>query len=406
MQIITSRASRCGASRAGIAAALAGSALFGPAQAQTMQMPSSMDQLEKLLREQHTAQARQTYQLQAIRQQLDEQSRLNEQQDWQWMGGLTVLLTAALALAWLYSRWPAWRMALAASKERKTQQLKSALAKKQLMAQRMREENEQISGGDEIDHTGSGMLAHLLRRRKFKHAVRDDGVKSGWKVFLDDSDSQLLADEAVREYELRKTVGLDKQGFGSVSAADTEKTDLQAQQTESAWAAMQDVPLNVAATEVGAEVQRIRSNLRQRREERNLTTMTATASADLAAGGFDSPALYAEEAPCSTPAALIPLASPLPAPTVTAPVASNSQILASEKITNTEIRREPALSTSFSVSSLPSSTETETRLALGYEFQKLGQLDEAAMLYEEVLAIGNAVDQFHARKLLSALPGR
>lgn len=63
-------------------------------------------------------------------------------------------------------------------------------------------------------------------------------------------------------------------------------------------------------------------------------------------------------------------------------------------------------STSFSISSLPAHTEAETRLALGYEFQKLGQHDEAAQLYEEVLAMGSGIDQQRARQLLSALPGR
>ncbi len=351
--------------------------VLGAAQAQTTLFNSPLDQLESLLREQQSLQALQTNQLQALRQQLDDHAQLSSMQDMQWLGSLGLLIIVLLVLVWLSSRRVTWQMAWAARKERRAAQRKMTMHAPAQRHTPWHEDAEQIRGGSQIDHSGSGILAHVLRRRKAKQAKPAHPVLPSWKASIEDVDSQTLADEAVLEYELRKTVGLEEPETSALNTASQEtaampisSADAQSLLADTAWQAMQEVPLNATMVDVGSEVQRIRSNLRLRREERQLTTVTAAE--------FNEPAVSSTS--CIEPS------QPVESPSKAAPAEPETVL--------------------FSMSSMPSATEAETRLALGYEFQKLGQLDEASLLYEEVLVIGSAVDQFRARQLLSALPGR
>ncbi len=384
---------------------------------------STVDQLELLLREQQSLQTRQTQQLQTLRQRLDDQARVNDLQDWQWTGGLAFMLLLVFALAWLAKQWPLWQQERAARQA----QLRTARVKAAtdglINLKRNFEDSGQISGGSEIDHSGPGMLKHLLRRKKTHQAFARSGGKPGRMAIPDEPDSQMLADEAVREYELRRTVGLDEPPEPSPESAKAVMNQ-QEVDTESAWLAMQEIPLDSpsqAQLEVSVEVQRVRTGLRVRREKRHLAVLQVAEPLT----NTDTPkenALEEHAAQMTYQVAHQHVVQTAQEPTDVAvwipghtgsdskpgslDVALPSVQPKQEEHDAVRLATGLSESASFSVSSLPAYTEAETRLALGYEFQKLGQLDEAALLYEEVLVIGAMLDQTRARKLLSALPYR
>lgn len=442
---------------------------------------TAVEQLEQLLREQQGLQMRQTQQLQSIRQQLDEQERANAAQDWQWVGGLALMLLLGMVGVWLLQQgsarwagqwvnpWASWKQARLARREQRQARREQAATERMLRQRETPEASANISSdhlrtadeaADEIDHSGPGALENLLRktrikralkreRRQARHAPPDDlPAGQGWLAVLDEPDSQLLADEAVREFELRRAVGLQAEPElppASAKAAQRQHTI----DTESAWQAMQEIslaePLQAEAAEsgpapagasvrmstgvgvgVGAtveagvdvslEVQRVRSGLRMKREQRHLTVLPAAEPIDTGSSfpqtlrtgmECDIPVDDPEETSAPAPHQSMAAAAPVLAHAPDAAVALDASGTEPRVSPPTAGSAAPAASAhSFSISSLPAHTEAETRLALGYEFQKLGQHDEAAQLYEEVLAMGAGIDQTRARQLLSALPGR
>lgn len=434
-----------------------------PAMAQepgSIEKTAAVDQLEQLMREQQSLQMRQTQQLQSIRQQIDEQERMNAQQDWQWVGSLALLLLLAISSAWLMRQWPQWQQARLARQQQRQQQREQAATAQMLRQAPAAEDAADVwadgyGDGGEIDHSGPGALENLLRRVKLKKALKRERRKAqseplsdlpagqGWLAVLDEPDSQWLADEAMREFELRRAVGLQPEPeLPPASAKAAERQH--AIDTESAWQAMQEISLaespsalrdesspvftgeaaGVGATveagiDVSLEVQRVRSGLRARREQRNLTVLPAAEPMDEATTAQQTLRTDVEcDIPVSLPEETIAESAQAPAldrqalAAQRADVAADLDALVTQHHSNSQAMlgaEQPTSSrsgTSFSISSLPAHTEAETRLALGYEFQKLGQHDEAAQLYEEVLAMGSSIDQQRARQLLSALPGR
>jgi tetratricopeptide (TPR) repeat protein len=418
---------------------------------------AAVDQLEQLMREQQSLQMRQTQQLQSIRQQIDEQERMNAQQDWQWVGSLALLLLLAVSSVWLMRQWPYWQQARLARQQQRQEEREQAATAQMLRQAQPHDEAADMGAdwhgdGGEIDHSGPGALENLLRKVKLKKALKRERRKAqskplsdlpagqGWLAVLDEPDSQLLADEAMREFELRRAVGLQQEPeLPPASAKAAERQH--AIDTESAWQAMEEILLaespsashvensssisgesvGVGATveagvDVSLEVQRVRRGLRARREQRKLTVLpaaeprdeVATTQQTLHAGvQCDIPVSLPEEAMAES--ALEAASDDQSVAAQAVDVAADLDALVTQHHSNSHAilgAAQHTSHTSFSISSLPAHTEAETRLALGYEFQKLGQHDEAAQLYEEVLAMGSGIDQQRARQLLSALPGR
>ena len=452
-----------------------------PARAQdgaSSEKKAAVNQLEQLMREQQGLQMRQTQQLQSIRQQLDEQARTNAEQDVQWAGGLALIVVVVLSGIWLAHKWSSqwsgkwaekqqhWREARLAKQQQRQAQRAQAATEQLMRFQSAPDEAEASSveqvgrvggNGSEVDHSGPGVLGHLLRRTHLRRALRKSRREEnalhndlpgatpagepkgpGWLAVLDEPDSQLLADEAVREFELRRAVGLQQEPELTPASAKAAQRQ-HAIDTESAWQAMEEISLidslpawesasggQELGIDVSLEVQRVRSGLRARREQRNLTVMRAAEPVVTTADATISvrPGLVCDielSLPDDEATGTPPDAGVSSAPAVTSrvplvvqpmltiePVEAPQQRTAAaleKKATPQKDHVQYAADASFSVSSLPAQTEAETRLALGYEFQKLGQHDEAAQLYEEVLAIGSSIDQKRAQQLLHALPG-
>lgn len=418
-------------------------------QAQSTAKASTIDQIELLLLEQQTLQLRQTQQLQGLRQQLDEQNRLNELQDWQWAGGLSALLILALVGVWFAAQWPAWQRARSSKQALRNAQRVEAATQDLLRQGKPGADASRISAGGGIDHSGPGLIEQVLRWRKLKQAVKQSEAKAGWKASLEEPDSRLLADDAVREYELRKTVGLQEE----LAAAEKRESKIEEVNVETAWQAMQEIPLEVpleaplvdSTSDVTVKVQRVRKTLQQRRQERVLGEIAGNASypsseddVDSARLDFELPSDLPEVKPqknqvgkhrtqnsSAPPSGEILLGlrdAQLPQPrepelsvTVDAdletslsalvPPSAAALVSSPAPLQDSSSSYSPGLWSSFSPS-VRGMTHTETLLALAQEFAKLGQFDEAAMLCEEVQNTGTVAEQFRARQYLGSLPGR
>jgi FimV-like protein len=345
---VTSAGKKRDASKAGWLPVLAGMLMPALAQAEA----KSMEQIEGLMREQQALQSSQSVQIQNLRQQLGSQALENRSQDWQLTGGLLSVLLVALMGAWLLARWPRWQQA---------------------------------------------------RQQKKQARSAEPTPDSNWLVQIDDLDSRFLADDALREYELRKTVGLISEGDDAAQNSAVEKK--KAAGVEDVWHSLEEVALadelepDVAKPEpemkvdidldtaqpgavnvdVSQEVQRVRKSLQERRKDRSLQTVTITQAAAQELGqtlGIEASA------------------SDL---TVNACAVDTSWSDAQEKSQDSF----DGVSTSVRAMS-----DGETRLALAHEFEKLGAKDEAAQLFEEVLASGLPDEQARARRFLQQMPGR
>jgi hypothetical protein len=376
---------------------------------------SPVDQIERLMSEQQALQSHHTQQLQSLRQQLDEQALVNQTQDWQLAGGFMAALLMALAAAWLFTRWPAWQQAWQARREAKAvpEPVPAIIHRDAADFQ-----SSGLAGGGVVDASGPGILANLVRKRKQLSSAKAPAVDSEWLAQLDELDSQFLADDALREYELRKTVGLsrDQDDVLQQERAASKPCD---QSAEAIWQAMQEVSLDLdpavseeaISVDVGAEVQRVRKALQERRHQRALHQLhnsEANAAQELADHlDFEFPAPAPEESDetdsaqvAQVPELIQSAAEPSAKPT---PEASTPEgALPAQELVLSYVQEVPD---SFSPS-VRAMSDAETRLALAQEFEKLGQLDEAATLCEEVLATGTAAEQFRARQVLSSMPGR
>ncbi len=423
--------------------------VFSQEQAQSPAKASTIDQIELLLIEQQTLQLRQTQQLQGLRQQLDAQNRLNELQDWQWAGGLSALLILALVGVWFAAQWPAWQRARSSKQAQRNAQRVEAATQDLLHPNKPGADESRISAGVGMDLSGPGLIEQVLRWRKLKQTVKQSEAKAGWKASLEEPDSRLLADDAVREYELRKTVGLQEE----LAAAEKRESKIEEVNVETAWQAMQEVPLEVpmeatsleSSWDVSVKVQRVRKALQQRRQERVLGEIAGNSSypsseedVDSAALDFELPSDLPEAKPqknqvgkdrtqnsSAPPSGEILLGlrdaqvpqprEPEPSVTVAADLETSLSALALPSTPAIASSPAPFQDSSSSYSqglwssfspSVRGMTHTETLLALAQEFEKLGQFDEAALLCEEVLNTGTVADQFRARQYLGSLPGR
>jgi FimV-like protein len=138
---------------------------------------------------------------------------------------------------------------------------------------------------------------------------------------------------------------------------------------------------------VGLEVQRVRKALQQRRELRSLSSPPA--HAQIPAQVQEQAAAMPEQTCAVEPAE------------ITKPVPPDE--LQEEQDLALSYVQEPADHFSPSVRVM---SDAETRLALAREFEKLGQMDEAAQLCEEVIASGSDEERKRAQKYLHQLPGR
>jgi hypothetical protein len=396
---------------------------LAPATAQTQQdganaAASPVEMMEQLMREQQAVHSRHALQIQNLRQQIDQQTVQNQAQDWLLASSLAGAMLMVLAGAWLLSRWPQWQQARhqrqARRSERQAMQAAAAL-RTDLRSSIKSSEREDfaVSGlhaGGEIDHSGPGMLARVLGQRKLRQKLSEPTPDALWLTQIDELDSHFLADDALREYELRKTVGLiptSEEQAESVQA----KSQASEQGLEAVWESMHEVPLapveaenaakpDAAVVDVSLEVQRVRKALEARRQRR----------ASLIAESANAVAKEEDEPVVSEPVLAL----------ATEPVAkeeSSTQFAQIELAPEPEARpvavdvdemrvsyvQEPSDTFSPSIRAM---SDAETRLALAREFEKLGQFEEAAQLCEEVLASGDATEKFKARQVLSALPGR
>lgn len=390
------------------------------------------------MREQQDLQAQHANQIQSLRQQLDAQASLNQAQDWQMVGGLAGALLMALAVAWLLTRWPMWRHAWAEWRSAAAIKPRADLKEHNLAAFQA----SSLGGGSQVDHSGPGMLAHLMRKRKIRRNLKAPDVHSGWLAQLDEPDSQMLADDALREYELRKTVGLSTRE-DEAPAKKPSPAQPPHESFEALWRTLQEVPLEqateqeVVRVDVSTEVQRVRKTLQQRRQERVLGQIAGCSKSEggqeEAAGiDFVLPVHSATDHAATQAACIEPFsAEPAKVASLSQPVIDLQDEPAS-KLAQPEPEPEPCfieavvdaspdpacapdeelalsyvqeIADTFSPS-VRAMSDAETRLALAQEFEKLGQLDEAAVLCEEVLTIGTVAEQFRARQYLSSLPGR
>ncbi len=414
----------------------------------------SVDQIERLMREQQALQNSHAQQLQTLREQFDAQANIHQAQDWQLVAGTAAAMLIALAVTWALARWTGWRRHLAANRPATAApmpQVKTNDSDRENGDQVVAfEAHTLIAGGGgggsggRVDTSGAGWVAHVLRKRKAKlkpkskikpkqsKPVQTQVEDSEWIAQLDELDSHFWAVDALREYELRKTVGLDSEDrLAPVTPAETQPATKTAtnNSVEAMWQAMQEVPLEPshkddlaprlalssepvpqdALVDVGAEVQRVRKALHQRRHQRALGQLTSTSHSVLDApekrDGIDfaqlehtafeqdeTPTAKANYADMSVAAALRD-ARPTDQRRARAP-------------TNDSSASDGADAASLFSPSVRSLSDAETRLALAQEFLKLGQHDGAALLCDEVLATGTAAEQFKAQKFLQSLPGR
>jgi FimV-like protein len=405
---VTSAGNKRDASKAGWLPVLAG--MLWPALAQAE--AKSMEQIEGLMREQLALQSSQSVQIQNLRQQLGSQALENQTQDWQLTGGLLSVVLVALMGAWLLARWPRWQQARLQKKQARSAERtqtarhreKHSLPQAQLDAAfGVAFVASGLHSGAEIDHGGQGIVRRLVRKTKRHQRMSEPTPDSNWLVQIDDLDSRFLADDALREYELRKTVGLISEGDDAAQNSAVEKK--KAAGVEDVWHSLEEVALadelepDVAKPEpemkvdidldtaqpgavnvdVSQEVQRVRKSLQERRKDRSLQTVTITQAAAQELGqtlGIEASA------------------SDL---TVNACAVDTSWSDAQEKSQDSF----DGVSTSVRAMS-----DGETRLALAHEFEKLGAKDEAAQLFEEVLASGLPDEQARARRFLQQMPGR
>jgi hypothetical protein len=327
-------------------------ALACPCFAQT----GSIDQIERLLQLQQALQQQHAQQLSTLQLQLQEQERASATQDWQWALTFALGLFGLALAAWVAKQWQIRRAQGATNEERLFRRYRA-----------------NIYAPPVID-TAEPVFGSLSRK-----AALDPE---------DDMDSQLLADEALREFELRRTVGL-------MPATPAEPTAVQPPpqaQIDQAWEEMREVSLDsdthpadqdtpANAVDVSIEVQKVRKHLHLRRMER---TQVASPT---------NPLTHEASLPAETAASapLEPVITPMPAPasptlTLPQPHASSAELIF------------PASQRGMS--------EMEIRLALAQEFRRLGQIAEAEQLCNEALHAGNATEQHSARQLLESLPGR
>jgi Tfp pilus assembly protein FimV len=240
---------------------------------------------------------------------------------------------------------------------------------------------------------------------------------SEWLAQLDELDSQFLAEDALREYELRKAVGLISEDDHRLQAAAAQQS--QAAGVDDVWHSMEEVPLvsdddeaakleaakpELAHVDVSMEVQRVRKALHERRKTRHLQALTITESAaQESEQELDFQVCMAE------PVAQTELAH-----------TQFEAVIAAEKPAEVcheiaEVAAEPNAERVLSYvqehadrfsPSVRAMSDAETRLALAKEFEKLGQLDEAAQMCEEVLQSGSPEEQAKAQHYLRQLPGR
>ena len=377
------------------------------------QTSAQVEQVERLIQQQMQLQRQHAQQISGLQQQLQQQAELNATQDWRWVMVFIAVLLSCMALGILKSRWLVW---LAKGRKvlhhYKTANLVAHKRAPSLKAQADFSASH-VGHGQSIDQselTRPGMLARLLKRR-LQHrssVAQDSQPDSQWSApqsVLDDTDSQVLADEALREFELRRTVGLLPDTPAVVSEQQTASQE-RAHQMEAAWAAMEEVPLTSADTNaaseqasgtafvnVSAEVQRVRKSLQQRRVQRDLDLVIPAPSEPIVLE-IQLPEQASSPAPASvlTPTAIAQAELGKPAPQVQAEVAPNTAPLPS------------SIELSFPASQRNLS-EGEVRLALAQEFRRMGQMEEAATLAEEVISQGNESERRSARLLLSSLPG-
>jgi FimV-like protein len=377
------------------------------------QASEQVEQIERLMQQQMQLQRQHAQQISGLQQQVQEQAVLNATQDWHWVMIFIAVLLSCMALGFLKSRWPMW---LAKCREALHHNKIANLAARDGALNRKPQADFSASHmgyGQSIDQselTGPGMLARLLKRRAQHRSslVQDSQPDSPWSApesVLDDADSQVLADEALREFELRRTVGLLPDTQPAVSEQQTANQE-SAHQMEAAWAAMEEVPLpstdtnaasepasGAALVNVSAEVQRVRKSLQQRRVQRDLD-LTLPAPSEPIAPEIQRPEQPSAPAPTPllTPIAIAQAEPRTPIQPVQAEIAPNAASLLSP------------IEFSFPASQRNLS-ESEVRLALAQEFRRMGQIEEAATLAEEVISLGNESEQRSARLLLSSLPG-
>ena len=367
-----------------------------------------MEQIEGLMREPQALQSSQSVQIQNLRQQLGSQALENQTQDWQLTGGLLSVVLVALMGAWLLARWPRWQQARRQKKQargaERTQTAdhreKHALPQAQLDAAFVASG---LQSGAEIDHGGQGIVRRLVQKTKRHQRMSEPTPDSNWLVQLDDLDSRFLADDALREYELRKTVGLISEGDDAAQDSAVEKK--KAAGVEDVWHSLEEVALadelepdaakpepeikididldtaqpGAVNVDVSQEVQRVRKSLHERRKERSLQTVTITQDA----------AQEIEQKMGVEASATELIVHAPPVDTISSDVREESQD--SLDCVSTSVR---------------AMSDGETRLALAHEFEKLGAKDEAAQLFEEVLVSGLPDEQARAKRFLQQMPGR
>jgi hypothetical protein len=345
--------------------------LTAPCLAQT----APIDQIERLLQLQQAIQQQHAQQLSTLHLQLQGQERASAAQDWLWVMVCTLGLMGLAIALWLAKLWQMRRVGQASQESPAQAPLPGSLF---------------APPGIDTAESAFGSL-----KRKAEVAQEDD-----W-------DSQMLADDALREFELRRTVGL----IPDASAEPPTAQPAPDAHIEQAWADMEEMVLELdadtAAVDLSLEVQKVRKHLQLRRLERSQGTAQLASTASAAAQSVandesqapraellpeeDDLIIVAREPECAPdPKPEHPIA-PLPAPTspvltFTQPNTSSAELIF------------PASQRGMS--------EMEVRLALAQEFRRLGQMEEAEQLCHEALHEGTAAEKHSARQLLESLPGR
>lgn len=367
------------------------------------QASAPVEQMERLMQLQQALQLQHAQQINHLQQQLQAQAQSHAAQDWQWVMAFAALLLGLAALAWLQARWPAWHARHRAwwQADRAARISSSADFSQSHLGQGQRI--------DPSEMTRPGMLKRILKRRAKggSPSGMDTRTDSHWPkkdVAAQDDDSQLLADEALREFELRRTVGLlpEAEPEPLDSKKSGRNSHAEHSQVEADWAAMQEVPLtsqaSVAAAEpvaaptlqdVSAEVQRVRKSLHRRRIQRDQHSSV--------------PVEVTEALGDTAPACAIALTASTPAPPMDL-IAPSEQVADDVAPTPAFCAVNAPIELNFPASQRGLS-EGEVRLALAQEFRRMGQIEEAALLCEEVLRQGGESEQRSARLLLGSLPG-
>ncbi|NJM44035.1 MAG: hypothetical protein HC858_08810, partial [Brachymonas sp.] len=381
---------------------------------------ASVERLEQLLIAQQSLQQQQAQQLSRLHQQLQTHSESAKEQDWQWIALFSAALVGLGCVGCVTALWQ--RRPVSAPKQSFRRPWSGFL--------RLSKRHETVAQEAALPAS----TAPISQRTSTDLDWLMDSIRP------DELDSQLLAEEGLREFELRRTVGLQRQALTEPLAVSPPKPGFaqQQQDLDEAWAGMQEVMLEeslddeapairaseavarhrapmpvsaevAVAVNVSNEVQKVRKLLQQRRQERLQSIRAAhcldSTSTDVAdADKFQADEALSEEmTPEVVEEVVEEVANVMTERAALDPVHSPASSLFVQSGNALACADSSAL---IFPASQRGMSEMEVRLALAQEFRRMGQIEEAEILCQEALHLGNNAEQRSARQLLESLPGR